>query len=281
MNEIKKLEIYFHNGKPDGIRTIRQHLSAITAYVVPRHLLSEAKKLEGITRPGVYYLICESDDNAITRLYVGQTRNGIDRLDNHVRTKSFWNKAILFLADDSTFSLDMISGLEEYAIEKAKRSNRYKVENKVSPKYKISSYDLPFIERIYDEIKFVMASQGYNLERIEVKNPDPNIVMPTVFHTTRNKVLAYGAFDGDKFLVVATSQIDLSRACFSEKIEAQRQAALADGIIKEENGKYILKISKSFTSPSSAACFVLGGSANGWTEWKNHRGQTLDEIYRN
>ncbi len=36
----------------------------------------------------------------------------------------------------------------------------------------------------------------------------------------------------------------------------------------------------SFSSPSAAACFVLGTSANGWTEWKDKSGRTLDELFR-
>ncbi len=32
----KKLEIIYHNGQPDGIRSIRRHLSTMTTYVIPR-----------------------------------------------------------------------------------------------------------------------------------------------------------------------------------------------------------------------------------------------------
>ena len=64
----KKLEIIYHNGQPDGIRSIRRHLSTMTTYVIPRPLLSEAKKLTGINRPGIYYLISENDDNKIHNL---------------------------------------------------------------------------------------------------------------------------------------------------------------------------------------------------------------------
>lgn len=59
----KKLEIIYHNGQPDGIRSIRRHLSTMTTYVIPRPLLSEAKKLTGINRPDIYYLISENDDS--------------------------------------------------------------------------------------------------------------------------------------------------------------------------------------------------------------------------
>ena len=147
----KKLEIIYHNGQPDGIRSIRRHLSTMTTYVIPRPLLSEAKKLSGIDRPGIYYLISENDNNRIAQIYIGQTRNGVARLDDHNRSKDFWNKAIMFLADNKTFSLDMISGLEAYAINKAHDSNRYKVENSVNPKYEIDEYDLPLIEEVYED----------------------------------------------------------------------------------------------------------------------------------
>lgn len=143
----KKLEIIYHNGRPDGIRSIRRHLSTMTTYVVPRPLLSDAKKITDINRPGIYYLIHENDENKIAQIYIGQTRNGVARLDDHNRSKDFWNKAIMFLADNKTFSLDMISGLEEYAILKAHESNRYTVENAVKPKYEIDEYDLPLLKK--------------------------------------------------------------------------------------------------------------------------------------
>ena len=36
----------------------------------------------------------------------------------------------------------------------------------------------------------------------------------------------------------------------------------------------------SFSTPSGAADFVLGGSNNGWIEWKDSEKQTLDALYR-
>lgn len=66
------------------------------------------KNISGINRPGIYYLINEDDGNKIVQLYIGQTRNGIARLDAHNRSKDFWNKAIMFLAESKTFTLDMI-----------------------------------------------------------------------------------------------------------------------------------------------------------------------------
>ena len=272
----KKLEIIYYNGQPDGVRSVRRHLSTITTYVIPRPLLAEAKKISGITRPGIYYLINENDENKIAQIYIGQTRNGVTRLDDHNRSKDFWNKAIMFLADNKTFSLDMISGLEEYAILKAHEAKRYKVENTVKPKYEIDEYDLPSIEEVYDEIQFIMATLGYKMNNAK-KNEDRREIL----HTTRNGITAYGVYTGDKFEVLEDSEVDMKTKCLEwQKIQLQRQNALKNGEIVEENGKYVLKVSISFSSPSAAAAFILGHNANGWTEWKNKAGKTLDEMYR-
>ena len=271
----KKLETIYHNGQPDGIRSIRRNLSTMTVYVIPRPLLSEAKNISGINRPGIYYLINESDDNKIAQIYVGQTRNGIARLDDHNRSKDFWNKAIMFLAESKTFTLDMISGLEKFAIMKAQESKRYKVENTVVPKYEIDEYDLASVEEIYDEIQFIMGTQGYKMD-----DSKTSLDKTAVLHTTRNGIEAFGIYDGEKFEVLEGSQVNIDKKVSLERYNKQRTELLENGSITKIDGKYILNVILTFNTPSGASDFILGGSTNGWTEWKNKDGKTLDELYR-
>lgn len=270
----KKLETIYHNGQPDGIRSIRRNLSTMTVYVIPRPLLAEAKTISGINRPGIYYLINENDDNKIAQIYVGQTRNGILRLDDHNRYKDFWNKAIMFLADIKTFSLDMISGLEKFAIIKAQESKRYKVENTVVPKYEIDEYDMASVEEIYDEIQFIMGTQGYKMDNVKSSTSS------NIFHTTRNGISALGIYDGEKFQVLEGSQININKPVHLVRYNKQRAELLASGKISQVDGKYFLNITIEFNTPSGASDFVLGGSTNGWVEWKNSEGKTLDDIFR-
>lgn len=270
----KKLETIYHNGQPDEIRSIRRNLSTMTVYVIPRPLLAEAKTISGINRPGIYYLINENDDNKIAQIYVGQTRNGILRLDDHNRSKDFWNKAIMFLADNKTFSLDMISGLEKFAIIKAQESKRYKVENTVVPKYEIDEYDMASVEEIYDEIQFIMGTQGYKMDNVKSSTSSD------IFHTTRNGISALGIYDGEKFQVLEGSQININKPVHLARYNKQRAELLASGEISQVDGKYFLNITIEFNTPSGASDFVLGGSTNGWVEWKNSEGKTLNEIFR-
>lgn len=271
----KKLEVIYHNGQPDGIRSIRRNLSTMTTYVIPRPLLSEAKNISGINRPGIYYLINEDDGNKIVQLYIGQTRNGIARLDDHNRSKDFWNKTIMFLAESKTFTLDMISGLEKFAIIKAQESKRYKVENNVVPKYVIDEYDLAAVEEIYEEIQFIMATQGYKMNDAKCTINEADIL-----HTTRNGITAFGIYDSEKFDVLEGSQINIDKPAHLQKYNRQREELISQQFIVNIDGKYILKVTLDFKTPSGASDFVLGGSTNGWVEWKNKDGKTLDELYR-
>lgn len=271
----KKLEMIYHNGQPDGIRSIRRNLSTVTTYVIPRPLLSEAKNISGINRPGIYYLINEDDGNKIIQLYIGQTRNGIARLDDHNRSKDFWNKAIMFLAESKTFTLDMISGLEKFAIIKAQESKRYRIENNVVPKYEIDEYDLAAVEEIYDEIQFIMATQGYKMNDAKIISSEADIL-----HTPRNGITAFGVYNGEKFDVLEGSQINVDKPSHLQRYNRQRKELLSQQSIVNFDGKYILKVTLDFKTPSGASDFVLGGSTNGWVEWKNKDGKTLDELYR-
>ncbi len=273
MARSKRLEIIFHNGEPEGIRIYMRHLSTIKAFVVPRLYLAEAKKLTGVDNPGVYFLI-NDETGSLSKIYIGQTRNGISRLDDHNSKKDFWNKAILFLADSQHFTLNIISGLEKYAIQKAIDANRYQVDNKAVPKYQISEYDLPQVEEIYEEIEFIMGTLGFRMNDSSTQSNQQ------IFTTSRRGVVAKGVYSGESFDVLPGSEIDINRAVNIESYNAKRQECLRDGTITETDGKYYLNKIISFRTPSGASDFVLGGSTNGWVEWKDANGKTLDSIFR-
>ena len=273
MARSKRLEITFHNGEPEGIRIYMRHLSTIKAFVIPRLYLAEAKKLTGVDNPGVYFLI-NDETGSLSKIYIGQTRNGISRLDDHNSKKDFWNKAILFLADSQHFTLNIISGLEKYAIQKAIDANRYQVDNKAVPKYQISEYDLPQVEEIYEEIEFIMGTLGFRMNDSSTQSNQQ------IFTTSRRGVVAKGVYSGESFDVLPGSEIDINRAVNIESYNAKRQECLRDGTITETDGKYYLNKIISFRTPSGASDFVLGGSTNGWVEWKDANGKTLDSIFR-
>lgn len=275
MSRLKTITTQYIDGNPLGIRVCLRTLSPITTLVIPRPLLADARTLADLPTHGIYYLI-NDEDGALSRLYVGQTTQGILRLNDHDAKKDFWNKAILFLASDSVFTLDLISALEKYGIEKAQTSRRYTVDNKVMPAYRIDQYQRPIVEEVFEEIEFMMASLGYDLGTAE-----DSVGHDKLLYTHRRGIRAIGAYTGDKFIVLEGSPADVSVDAYQEKLNQMRRELVSSGdLVRGVDEVWRLGKSVEFGSPSSAAAFVFGGTANGWIEWQDAEGRTMDELYR-
>ena len=60
-----------------------------------------------------------------------------------------------------------------------------------------------------------------------------------------------------------------------------KENLLSNGkLIAVNDQSYKLTENQLFKTPSGASALVAGRSTNGWMEWKNAAGQTLDSIYR-
>ena len=84
----------------------------------------------------------------------------------------------------------------------------------------------------------------------------------------------------DTFDVLEGSPVDLKVRPKLDRYEKLRQELLTSGdLVRDGDGGRLMK-TVSFSTPSGAADFVLGGSNNGWIEWKDGDKQTLDALYR-
>ena len=120
-----------------------------------------------------------------------------------------------------------------------------------------------------------MSSFGYPLENLSFAKKNNK-----VFRTSRRGIEALGNYFADKFDLLEGSQIDISKRCSLDKYNQMREELINSGDLQNVNDIYILNKTISFKTPSGASDFVLGGSTNGWTEWKDKNGKTLDELYR-
>ena len=241
------MTIQIIDNNPDGIRICRVDGESLVTVVVPRDMLGEAKCLPDLPDRGVYYLLDE-DHGVLSRVYAGQTTRGLVRLDAHKTKKEFWNKAIMFLDNDVNIDRDVLDSLEAKAIDYVREHGSYETDNGNTPAPRMNPYKEQRVEDLHGSILFRMRVLGYDLDR---KETTP-VAVNTVFHTKKNGVRATGRYNRDtgRFTVLSGS------------------------------GKVILADDVELSSPSSAAVFVLGGSQNGWIEWVNEQGQTLDYVYR-
>ena len=61
---------------------------------------------------------------------------------------------------------------------------------------------------------------------------------------------------------------------------AVRQSLLDSGVMEVMGDRVVFTKDHLFRSPSGAAIVLMGRSANGWVDWKNAAGQTLDSLKR-
>lgn len=273
MIELTTITVRLIGNDPDGIRICHVEGESLTTVVVPRELLSEAKKLPDIPKRGIYYLLDE-DHGVIGRVYTGQTTQGLGRLDAHKSRKEFWNKAVMFLDDESNMDRDVLDALEADAISYVRTHGSYETDNLETPQPYLNPYKEQTVKRLHKSILFRMAVLGYGLDYTDAPVPAGH----ELFHTKRNGIVANGRYDErtGSFTVLAGSQVDLSRPVLKNVGARETRREL----FGEGSGVSILRDDVAFGSPSSAAVFVLGGSQNGWTEWINEAGETLDAAYR-
>ena len=59
-----------------------------------------------------------------------------------------------------------------------------------------------------------------------------------------------------------------------------RVRLIEDKILMQENDVLVFQTDHIFSSPSAASTIILARSSNGWNDWKNKQGKTLDELKR-
>ena len=120
-----------------------------------------------------------------------------------------------------------------------------------------------------------MAALGY---RMNDANDQSN---QNIFTTSRRGIVGMGTYSGEAFDLLPGSEIDMTKPSLTQSYNAKRQECLGNGTIaKKDDGKFYLTKVLTFKTPSGASDFVLGGSTNGWMEWKDRDGKTLDQLFR-
>ncbi|XID96204.1 DUF4357 domain-containing protein [Paenibacillaceae bacterium WGS1546] len=57
-----------------------------------------------------------------------------------------------------------------------------------------------------------------------------------------------------------------------------RNKLISDGVVEKQDSYYVFVSDYIFNSPSAAATIILGRPSNGWADWKNSSGKTLDDV---
>ena len=102
-----------------------------------------------------------------------------------------------------------------------------------------------------------------------------------IFYCRRGGCDASGYLRKDGNFIVLAGSLLRSNACDASKPgQIERRNAFIEAYCTQTNEQIVLKQDYAFGSPSTAATIFIGGNANGWTEWKDAEGTTLDQVFR-
>ena len=135
----KTIQVFLTDGSPRGIKLAEITSNIELAIFIPRTKMNEASSRKEVSNAGLYFLFGESEDSAKPLVYIGQSRNCIDRIKTHDQKKDFWNYAVIITSKTKSFTQTHIEYLEQIAISMAFEANRYKLENGASPR----KFDVP------------------------------------------------------------------------------------------------------------------------------------------
>ena len=269
----KTVTTYLIDGDPKGTQYVFISNKICQMYVIPRSNLSILNERPELQTPAFYILLGE-DEYTKPKAYIGETENFRERVKDHDSKKEFWQKALIFIAKDAAMTKADVQYLEHKAIAEVKASNTFVLnENKQTPKApNLPEYRKDDMDGFFEDVKFLTSFIGCNIF---------DVVKPKEKHLFYIKVRgceAKGFYDAKGFTVLKGSIIaKLSVPSFAWK---EKREKLIKEYASPDGDKFVLESDKTFSSPSTASEFVLGRPSNGWSDWKDKDGQTLDAVYR-
>lgn len=288
----KNINIFLMDGTANGrIKCTLANWTGV-AYRIPRIDLDLCKERNDLKQSGIYFLFGVSDETLEQVIYIGQAgarKNGegiLYRLQEHRKNpgKDYWSEAVVFTTSNNSFGPTEISYLENRFCAMAIEAHRYIVKNSNEPTQgNVTEEKESELEEFIEYAKIIMGVLGHKVFEPLISTEssidgdskkDPSSSVTTVFYIKMRGADARAVQTVDGFIVLSGSIIrkDPVPSCPESALKAREKYAE----IIDENMK--LKKDVPFKSPSGAACFVLGQSVSGNTEWTTEQGVTFGSF---
>lgn len=157
------IHIFVPEGDPEGIRIIDRLSSTGIFFVFPRAKWEQVKNRVEFGQAGIYILsgYSESEDELPT-IYVGQADIVKSRIDQHIKNKDFWDKAIVFVSANK-INATHAKWLEYVLVKQALEAHRSILDNGNNPQEpNISESEKADMKVFLREIYQVLPLVGLN-----------------------------------------------------------------------------------------------------------------------
>lgn len=282
----KLIRLFLVDGNPNGLRTVEISNMTIYTTIFPRTKLKDFLNRNESKKPGCYILLGNDIENPDKRIaYVGEGESVDTRLKSHShgeKQKDFWDEAIVFTSKDDYITKTQIQYLESNIYNLIHQSESAILENGQVPRSPtLSEVDTAEMKHFLTAIRLILSSVGIDL--LEPKRIDSNIQNikeETIYEFRVHNAKAKMRIEEDKYIVLEGSTAVIpNRPSAQTALIKMRSSLITSGVLRENINKNLFEFTDDyiFTSPSTAASVVAGGSENGRRQWK-HRGKSLNEM---
>jgi Domain of unknown function (DUF4357) len=270
------LELYFINGKPDGMLTAQLFNWTGHVLLTPRTQIAEALRRREAQYTGVYLLVGEKDGADLA--YIGEGEDMSFRIKSHEANKEWWTRAILVTSQANTLNKAHARYLEARLVEEANSVGRIPLENKTTPvRPSLKEAEEANMEGFLSYLFMVLPAIGVDafkqnkrpkLTQRDVEDADsPFFELITRKHSLRARAIIE---DGD-FVVLEGSRARSSwegKGSWDSSYAKLHGDLIANGVLLTAGEHCRFTQNFAFASPSAAGAVVNGRPTNGTVEWK-------------
>ena len=152
------IRIFAPNGEADFLKIDRFGWSG-KVIAFPRNKWNEiSSKDHEFDQSGVYILIgsdeeADAEDTEILRIYVGQGGSVLNRINDHIQNKAFWDRGVVFVSNGDILNRAHITWIESRLIRRASEVGFCTLDNgNVPQEPKLAEPDKADIQSFYNEI---------------------------------------------------------------------------------------------------------------------------------
>lgn len=275
----RSLELYFIDGRPDGMLTAEVFNWTGHVLMTPRTQIAAALARKEARYTGVYLLLGELEGEP--RAYIGEGEDISDRIRSHDTRKDWWTTAVLVTSAANNLHKAHAKYLEARLVEEARQVNRVTLDNgNTPPRPGLSEAGQANMEAFLDYLLMVLPALQIDMflkptrpkqESLPGGPAEPSETARFELINRKHKLKATAVLDGGEFIVEAGS---MARSRWegvgseSSGYALLHKELMKMGVLVERDGNCLFAQDYAFRSPSAAAAVVDGRPANGTLEWR-------------
>jgi hypothetical protein len=126
------IRLFVPDGDPSSLKVITKMNWTGTGLELSREAWKKYMFRPELAAAGIYILSGYEGDDLPT-IYIGQGDGVGSRIDTHSKNKAFWDKVVVFVSNNKELNKAHITWLEWALIHLAKKANRCRLDNTVTP----------------------------------------------------------------------------------------------------------------------------------------------------